>query len=51
MVLGFSFIVLYMNLFAFGYSILEYLEFVITRIECLIFFIGLLIFILLLWKK
>jgi len=51
MVIGLTFILIYINLFSFGYTILEYLEFIFTNIECLIFFIGLIICILLIWRK
>lgn len=50
MIMGLTFIILYINLFSFGYTIFEYLEFIFTNYECFIFFIGLLILILLIWR-
>ena len=43
MVYGFSFILIYINLFSFGYNINEYIMFIIKRYEFYIFIIGLLI--------
>lgn len=37
---GFAFILLYTNLLTIGYSFLEFVKFISTRIECLLFFIG-----------
>jgi len=51
MVIGCVFSILYINLFSFGYTILEYIEFIFTNIECLVFFIGLGIYIILIWRK
>ena len=42
---GLIWIIIYLNLFSFGYSIFEYLEFIFKRIECLLFFIGIILFI------
>ena len=42
---GLIWIIIYFNLFSFGYSIFEYLEFIFKRIECLLFFIGIILFI------
>ncbi len=39
--IGLNFIILYMNLFSFGYSFLEYVYFISKRLECLLFLIGL----------
>jgi len=44
MVIGFMYYILYFNLFTFGYNINEYLKYILTRYECYIFFVGLLIF-------
>lgn len=41
-VIGFIFIISYLNLFAFGYNFLEYVNFIIRKTECQIGFIGLL---------
>jgi len=51
MVFGLTFIIVYINLFSFGYNIYEYLEFIFTSFECLCFFIGLLILILINRKR
>lgn len=51
MVLGLTLIIIYINLFSFGYNIYEYLEFIFTNYECLSFFIGLVIMLLLLRKR
>ena len=42
---GLIWIIIYLNLFSFGYSIFEYLEFIFKRVECLLFFIGIILFI------
>lgn len=41
MSIGLFFIVLYLNLFTLGYSFLDFVKFIIMRVECLIFFLGL----------
>ena len=43
MVFGFSYMIIYINLFSFGYNIKEYLEFLFTRYEWYLFIIGFLI--------
>jgi hypothetical protein len=50
MIIGLTFILLYINLFSFGYTMIEYLEFIFTNIECLLFFIGFIILLKLLWR-
>jgi len=50
MIIGLTFILLYINLFSFGYTMVEYLEFIFTNIECLLFFIGFIILLILLWR-
>ena len=40
MTIGLTFIIIYTNLFSFGYTFFEYLEFVLSKIECILFFIG-----------
>ncbi len=42
MVIGFTYIVTYLNLLTMGYSLLDYLSFIFTRIECLFSLVGLL---------
>lgn len=39
--MGLMFIFLYLNLLVIGYSFLEYVHFISTRIECLLFLLGL----------
>lgn len=51
MVFGLSFILIYINLFTFGYNIYEYLEYIFKRIECLCFFCGFLLMLFLLKKR
>ena len=41
MSIGLFFIVLYLNLFTLGYSFFDFVKFIIMRVECLIFFLGL----------
>jgi len=50
MITGMVFMLLYINLFSFGYTIFEYLEFIFTNIECLAFFIGFGVLLRLLWR-
>lgn len=40
MVIGVSFMLIYTNLFSFGYSFFEYLLFIIKRVEVDLFFVG-----------
>lgn len=46
MVIGCSFIILYLNLTTIGYNFLEYVNFIIRRIECYFSIIGFIIMIL-----
>lgn len=39
-VTGLSYIIMYLNLFTMGYSIKEYLCYIGSKIECLIFILG-----------
>ena len=41
-VIGFTYIISYLNLLTLGYSFCEYVSFIFKRIECLIAMIGLL---------
>lgn len=50
-VVGFTYIILYMNLFSLGYTMREYLLFLIKQPECLFSVIGLLIITLTIFKK
>lgn len=40
MVIGFTYIITYMNLMSMGYSFLQYFSFVLSRIECLFAVVG-----------
>ena len=46
MVIGFSFIILYLNLTTMGYNFFNYVNFIIRRIECYYSIIGFIIMIL-----
>ena len=46
MVIGCSFIILYLNLTTIGYNFLEYVNFIIRRVECYSSIIGFIIMIL-----
>ena len=51
-VISLSYIVIYLNLLTLGYNFLDYVNFITRRIECLNFFIGIiLMFIILLGGK
>lgn len=43
MVIGFTYIITYMNLMSMGYSFLNYLEFIISKVECQFAVVGFLI--------
>ncbi len=51
MTYGLAFMIIYINLFAFGYSFINYLEFIFTSFDCLLFFVGLLIMLILIFRK
>ena len=42
-VIGFTYIIIYLNLMSMDYTFIEYLKFISTRFECLISIIGLII--------
>lgn len=44
--IGFVYIICYLNLLNIGYNFLEYVNFIIRRIECINAFIGIIIMIL-----
>lgn len=46
MVIGFSFIILYLNLTTIGYNFVNYVNFIFRRIECYYSIIGLIIMVL-----
>ena len=45
------FMILYLNLLTLGYSFFDYVHFINSRIECLIFYIGIILVIIGLKKK
>lgn len=51
MVLGFSFIILYLNYLTIGYNLIEYVNFIISRVECYYVLIGFIIIILSIFIK
>lgn len=51
MVVGFTYIILYLNLFTVGYNFYEYVNFIFSRVECYFVFIGLIILILSMFIK
>lgn len=53
MTIGLIYIIIYFNLFTFGYTIKEYLTFILQSHECYLFVIGFFIEIIMLflWKE
>ena len=51
MVFGFSYAIIYINLFSFGYNNYEYIEFLFTRYEWYLFIVGFFIEIFFLIRK
>lgn len=45
-VIGLSYIIIYLNLLSIGYNFLEYVNFIIRRIECLNLLFGILLMII-----
>lgn len=43
MVIGFTYIITYMNLMSMGYEFLDYLKFIVSKLECQFSIIGFLI--------
>lgn len=48
--IGLFFALLYLNLFTIGYTFLEYVYFIIRRVECNCFIVGLLLLLLIIKK-
>ncbi len=46
MVIGFTFIILYLNIMSMGYNFNDYVNFIIRRIECYYSIIGLIVILL-----
>lgn len=51
MTIGCSYIITYLNLFSFGYTLEEYLKYVLTRYECYYSVIGLLLITITIYYK
>lgn len=51
MVVGFTYVILYLNLLTVGYNFLEYVNFIFSRVECYFTFFGLIILILSMFIK
>ncbi len=51
LIIGFTYIIMYLNLMAIGYSFIEYLFFIATRLECLLSVIGVCFIMISLYKK
>lgn len=50
-VIGFTFIITYLNLTTMGYSVLDYIKFIIRRIECILGVVGIVLINIALYKK
>lgn len=50
-VIGFSYIIIYLNLIALGYNFLEYVNFISRRIECLNVIVGIIIMTVVIFTK
>jgi len=51
MVIGFTFVILYLNLLTIGYNFFDYVNFIIRRVECYYTIIGLVIILITLFVK
>ena len=51
MVVGFTYVILYLNLMSIGYNFFEYVNFIFSRVECYFVVIGLIILILSMFIK
>ena len=51
MIIGLTNIILYLNLISIGYTFSEYISFILKRIECLIYILGLTITFIIFRKK
>lgn len=50
-VIGMTFIITYLNLTTMGYSMTDYFNFIIRRVECVLAFIGIILVNIALYKK
>ena len=48
---GLTFIIVYLNLLNMGYNFSEYVHFIFSKVECLIFWIGFLVIFLSMYRK
>lgn len=51
MVVGFTYVILYLNLLTIGYNFLDYVNFIYSRVECYFVIIGLIILVLSIFIK
>lgn len=51
MIYGFYYLIIYINLFSFGYTFDEYFSYLVTRYECWSLIIGILIEIIVIFRK
>lgn len=51
MIFGFSFLIIYLNLFSFGFHFLDYFLFIISNYETLSFFLGFFLYAFLIKKR
>lgn len=50
-IIGFSYMIIYLNLLSLGYNFLEYVKFISRRIECLNAIIGIILMLIILLTK
>ena len=50
-VIGFTFIITYLNLTTMGYTVSDYLKFIFRRVECVLAFVGIILVNISLYKK
>lgn len=51
LIIGFTSIILYLNLLTIGYTFLEYVNFIIRKIECISLIFGLIIIFLIIYRR
>ena len=51
MSIGFMYMIIYLNLLSFGYSLGEYLVYIFTQVECLFVIVGFIIVLFSLFRK
>jgi len=49
-IIGLTYIIIYLNLLVMGYTFFDYLKYIFTKLECLSFFIGYILLIILFRK-